>query len=564
MVSQSGLRSDVAVKVLRGDVGFRDDAVRRLRDEGRLLATLNHPNILRVLDFANLDGRTALVTEYVEGEDLTSCILATPPLSLRALMHIVGAVADALNVAWSSPTETGEPLKLVHRDIKPSNIRISRHGEVRILDFGIAWSDDAQRQAQTSHGSAVGSLLYMAPERFGRGIVGSPTDVYALGCTLFEGLACEPLHVDAVAIEMVTRAASAVEHDHFVRERLATLGELPPEALDLLTQMLAHNPAARPAAATVAMQCEHLAESMDGVSLKQWCRRHDWIEPGDVDSGWVEQVFVDGTTSSQKLPKPVDLSLAQQTTQPASKSRDTTSETFMFGIDEPAPDTLQLEPEDVEAAKAELAAEEAALAVSAAPPPPAHSRAPWVLAFVAVGAAAWLGGRAMMAPDPVEAPPVVIDAPPTEPSTEPLAVEPATQAPEPPLPVPEPPVETGTEAPVHAPPVRVPIKTVVHAATPPPEDPATEAPPLPPPSPPPPASAPVAPGTVFVQDQAAIPVRLRSGGRVFQPGDVPPGHYDYDVNFGGGVWKTQGAFDVASGGVVTIRCNKMKFTCGVD
>src|SRR5690606_17230382 len=124
-----------AVKVLRRDLSVDGDAVRRLRDEGRLLARLDHPTILRAFDLVRLDGRLALVTELVEGADLAELLRADPPLPARALVEVIGRVAAALDAAHATPGPDGRPLALVHRDVKPTNVRVGRFGEVKLLDF---------------------------------------------------------------------------------------------------------------------------------------------------------------------------------------------------------------------------------------------------------------------------------------------------------------------------------------------------------------------------------------------------------------------------------------------
>ena len=150
MISAGGVRSDVAVKVLHKDLDPRSQSVERLRDEARLLGILNHPNILKVSDLVLLQDRVALVTEYVEGADLDQCIeTQDDPIPLRPLLEALGRVAEALYAAHTTAGPDGAPLHLVHRDIKPSNIRLSKHGTVKLLDFGIAKARDEGREAKT-------------------------------------------------------------------------------------------------------------------------------------------------------------------------------------------------------------------------------------------------------------------------------------------------------------------------------------------------------------------------------------------------------------------------------
>ncbi|MEM6931863.1 MAG: serine/threonine-protein kinase, partial [Myxococcota bacterium] len=279
MISPGGLRSEVALKVLRADIDPGSEAVARLRDEGRLLSAIRHPSILHVHDLVVIEGRVALVTEYVEGEDLDRCIVGEPPLSVRALVMALSDVASALDAAWSSPSPiTGQPIELVHRDIKPANIRIGRHGEVKLLDFGVARAVDMQREAHTADHAMMGSYLYMAPERFTDDIVEPASDVFALGCVLYEGLArrryFHGMHLKTIYGIMLSNRKLQAHLD----ERMA---ELPPlhEDLDaLLRDMLASDPDVRPRAAEAARRGEDLADDLTGSSLKRWARRRAWSD----------------------------------------------------------------------------------------------------------------------------------------------------------------------------------------------------------------------------------------------------------------------------------------------
>lgn len=149
MRSPGGLEHDVAVETLKPRVAPDDDAVRRLRDEARLLARLEHRAILDVIDIVQLAGRVAVVMKYLDGEDLGSCATGDPPLSRRACVEVAGEVASALSAA--------EGLELVHGDIKPSNIRVLSDGSVRLLDYGIARSPRIEREGHTSTGMLIGT-----------------------------------------------------------------------------------------------------------------------------------------------------------------------------------------------------------------------------------------------------------------------------------------------------------------------------------------------------------------------------------------------------------------------
>jgi len=311
MSGAGGLDADVAVKVLRRDIDPAGQAVQRLRDEGKLLARLHHPTILKVHDLVILEGRVSLVTEFVDGDDLTDCLVGNEPISPRALLEVIGQVASALAAAWHTPLEgaSERSLQLVHRDIKPSNIRVGRHGEVKLLDFGIARTDSVEREARTSTNMMVGSPPYMAPERFLDGVIRPGSDVFSLGAALFEGLVHERLHLDW-PIPML--ASLAIDRDHYeehVVARLALLPDtLPPALADLLCDMLAYVPEDRPTARQLASRCEALADQMQGKTLARWCRDRVWNEASS-ERGELEGRTISEGSMQRQMPAPVPVSV---------------------------------------------------------------------------------------------------------------------------------------------------------------------------------------------------------------------------------------------------------------
>ena len=123
--------------------------------------------------------------EYIGGADL-SRLEKHGAVPQGPALEIIGEVASALHVAYTTPGPSGEPLRLLHRDIKPQNIIVTPNGEVKVLDFSVARADYAGREAQTRH-MLLGSLGYMAPERFEHKD-GPGSDVYAMGVLLWEML----------------------------------------------------------------------------------------------------------------------------------------------------------------------------------------------------------------------------------------------------------------------------------------------------------------------------------------------------------------------------------------
>lgn len=294
MVSPGGLEREVAVKLLRDEMGLDDDAVHRLIDEARLLARINHPAVPHVYGLVQLEGRGsgsrhALVSEFVDGVDLGK-LIGTPHMpSARALMDIIGAVASALHAGLTEWGPGDEPLRLVHRDVKPANIRIDRHGRAVLLDFGIAHAASGDRAARTATGMVVGSLGYLSPERLHRGLVDPAADVFALGICLLEAVVGRPgspwvlpHSIQGLASVLATR----VDLDDHLAE---PLGAAPVELRELIRSMTLFEPEHRPTAAQVRDTCMILADRLEGRSLKAWCRATSWPlfefegEPGPLE-----------------------------------------------------------------------------------------------------------------------------------------------------------------------------------------------------------------------------------------------------------------------------------------
>ncbi len=296
MRSSGGLETAVALKVLRADIQHAADALQRLRDEARALGHLDHPAIVRAFDILELQGRVALVTELVEGDDLDLCISGTHRISSRALLQVIAQVADALDAAVNAPGPDG-PLKLVHRDVKPSNIRIGRHGQVKLLDFGIAWFAGSEREAQTASEMMVGSLPYMAPERFTERDQNPASDIFSLGCCLYEGLGVEGFYEES-RLRTLSALAMAPERFDALKDRRLSLIE-PPEIRELLTGLLHHDPSKRPTAKQAARRCDEIADDLSGTSLRLWCSDRAWRDDVDTTGSLTGQTLTEGPVDLQ-------------------------------------------------------------------------------------------------------------------------------------------------------------------------------------------------------------------------------------------------------------------------
>jgi serine/threonine-protein kinase len=174
-------RRDVAVKTLRLEYRHDPETRARFRREARLLAFLAHPNVVRVFDFVEDRGVTWVVLEYVAGRDLRQVLAEHGPLAPVEVMPLLAQAAAALDHLHARG--------LVHLDVKPTNLLLTDDGALKLIDFGFA--QPAGTPQQTVAGGADGTA-YLAPEQAAGEPVEVATDVYALGCVVYELLTGQP------------------------------------------------------------------------------------------------------------------------------------------------------------------------------------------------------------------------------------------------------------------------------------------------------------------------------------------------------------------------------------
>jgi serine/threonine protein kinase len=270
-----GFSRIVAVKLLNAQWSDSEDVTRRIRDEARLLGLLRHRNIVNVIDLTSIEGRTAVVMEYLEAVDLRFLIQAMEEqgalVPVRACLELVSQVAGALDAAYNRPPMPGDkPLRVIHRDIKPSNIMVDDSGLPKILDFGVAQSEIETREANTQE-LQFGSVEYMAPERLFFEPETPASDVYSLGATLFELMCHERLGKARGRPER--HAAHLVDRLSFMRSRTGIQGTAATEFELLLKESLDFEHENRPSAAEFHQRCRALSKLMDDEDLVSWAER---------------------------------------------------------------------------------------------------------------------------------------------------------------------------------------------------------------------------------------------------------------------------------------------------
>ena len=198
LAQDSGLHRQVALKILRSDLGDDPSFAKKFLEEVEVTASLAHPNIIRVFTLGEQDGRLYLVMEHLDQPSLENRMENLAKVSERDVLEIGLGIASALQFAHE---ETG----LIHRDIKPGNILFGRGNIPKLADFGLA---AGARSAQGQQDEIWGTPYYVSPERLLREPEDIRSDIYSLGATLFHAIAGRPPFEAETAEEVAKRHIS--------------------------------------------------------------------------------------------------------------------------------------------------------------------------------------------------------------------------------------------------------------------------------------------------------------------------------------------------------------------
>lgn len=288
------LNRNVALKFLPEEYSMHPQPLERFQHEARAAAALNHPNICTIYEFGEHQSRPFIAMELLEGQTLKD-LLAEGPLPLEKLLELALQIASALEVAHRRG--------IVHRDIKPANLFVTRQGQAKVLDFGLAKllsdhslntraEESATAPKQTGPGLAVGTAAYMSPEQVCGEEVGPRSDLFSLGVVLYEM---------AGGKRAFGGSSTAETMNAILRGTPAALPDSVPKAIDqIIRRCLEKDPAQRFQSAAklgVALRALKLGSTLSRASaMKRW--------------KWAAALLVLATTTagirwlSQPLPPP--------------------------------------------------------------------------------------------------------------------------------------------------------------------------------------------------------------------------------------------------------------------
>ncbi|MBI3863926.1 MAG: serine/threonine protein kinase [Planctomycetia bacterium] len=266
LAEQTSLKRNVAVKLLHKDRVADASYVARFKTEAMAAGSLSHPNIVQVLVIGEQDGIQYIAQEYVPGLNLRELLARKGPPELALALRIIRQAANALQAAHNAG--------IVHRDIKPENIMITRKGDVKVADFGLAQlTQEGERLNLTQDGVTMGTPLYMSPEQVNGSKVDHRTDIYSLGVTCYHLLSGAPPFRGETAVSI------ALQHLKDEPESLEQLrSDLPPLLCRIIHKMMAKDPDQRYQSAQAILK-DLKRVTADGDAKDDAPADHDVSEP---------------------------------------------------------------------------------------------------------------------------------------------------------------------------------------------------------------------------------------------------------------------------------------------
>ncbi|MCB0272783.1 MAG: protein kinase [Bdellovibrionales bacterium] len=302
LIGPKGFEKKLAIKRILPEYSQDEEFVQMFVDEARISSHLHHANIIQVFDFGEIDHQYYLAMELVEGTNLKNLFFRAlkqrKNLSRPLIYFVISKIASALEYAHQVKVD-GEDhyLQLVHRDVSPQNILISRRGEIKITDFGIAKA--AIKLTQTQPGKIQGKYSYMSPEQaLGRSI-DHRSDIFSLGIIFFELLTGKKVYGSSDSVDRYKQATKA---------QIPRLGkvipDIPNQIDELVMQMLAKDPKERPNNCTeiVSILSDFIINFQEDELMRELGEVTKELFPGTEEGATSEEIIgqVTGDATNKK------------------------------------------------------------------------------------------------------------------------------------------------------------------------------------------------------------------------------------------------------------------------
>ena len=329
LARQSGIgnfEKQVVVKIVLPQLAEDADYEDMLRDEARMAARLNHPNIVQILDLGKLDGRFFIAMEYLEGQNLHSIAQRAfqhkKQLPIGFVCRVVADILSGLEHAHAQLDENGSSLGIIHRDVSPPNVIVTWAGTTKIVDFGIAKATRAVDGNVTNAGQFKGKLGYMSPEQVRRQPLDARTDIFSTGVILWELITGKRLFRRAGDVETVR---AVLEQD--VLPPSVHNNECPPELDAIVLRALQRPTQARYASARAMRK-----------AVEELIREQAW--PSD---SLTTQRVLGGLFREEQASRPIRLRpVTVLTDEPLSEDNETTRRNLRVDQTEPDPVVIEL------------------------------------------------------------------------------------------------------------------------------------------------------------------------------------------------------------------------------
>jgi len=280
----AGFEKLVVVKLVHENLASQKAFVDMLLDEARVAALVKHPNVVDIYDLGEADGRYFIAMEYLEGEPLLAVLRAGRDgqrLDVLSTARLIADTAEGLDAAHELRSMAGDPIELVHHDVSLGNIVVLYNGQVKLVDFGVAKAT----QSATPHTKVQGKFSYMAPEKLRGGPGDRRSDIWSLGCVLWEALTLRRLFKGGSDPETMQQVL-----DIPVLAPSRVNGDVPADFDPIALRALDRDPARRyPTAKAMAAELEELL------------RKRGYAAKNDVIARYMQATFAAHIAARKKL-----------------------------------------------------------------------------------------------------------------------------------------------------------------------------------------------------------------------------------------------------------------------